>query len=89
MHALNLDQPKHCCDSCDEKFWEKRKLTMHRRMVHTGEQVFKCQLCEFCCLHVKSLRAHMRTKHADCVEEQVEQLEVVEEEVSTSNEYSF
>lgn len=50
---------------------------MHRRF-HVSSRVFKCTVCDYVCIHAKSLRNHMKKKHVtNNVKEQEDSLQVV------------
>ena len=52
----------HSCDVCNEWFYSASKLKVHK-MVHSGEQPFCCNQCDFKTAWKRSLTKHVRVKH--------------------------
>ena len=50
----------HLCNTCGKTFDCQSKLDMHSR-IHTGDQPFKCEVCERAFTQKGNLRRHMFT----------------------------
>lgn len=47
------------CDLCDKRFKFQSALIVHRRQ-HTGEDTYKCSICDFSCTQISLLRRHKK-----------------------------
>jgi KRAB domain-containing zinc finger protein len=52
----------HSCDVCNKRFYSASKLKVHK-MVHSGEQPFCCDQCDFKTAWKRSLTKHQHVKH--------------------------
>ena len=52
----------HSCDVCNKRFYSASKLKVHK-MVHSGEQPFCCDRCDFKTAWKRSLTKHQHVKH--------------------------
>lgn len=52
----------HSCDICNKRFYSASKLKVHS-MVHSGEQPYQCEHCDFKTAWKRSLTKHQQMKH--------------------------
>ena len=57
------EEPKHICEDCGKKFFDKQYIPIHKATVHEGKRPWQCQHCGNSYTRDTALKNHVNSVH--------------------------